>query len=186
VLSSTVFANPHLRPRILIFLPRALAPGSGSYYTNYLGSPHPGRAFCGPRAEIPLRGFTLNFGLSTLDLVAFRPSRGLCELRIKNSPPLRPNRPAPPAIGGWPANEVLILLPSNSSRRCGAFTPQHRQNTEGAPGSVFEPGSWVGSCIWRPREARGQTRPFLIFVPRRLTPLYCRSTLNFDHFLQNT
>jgi hypothetical protein len=37
VLSSPVFAKPHLRPPILIFPPRVLAPRAGSYDTNYLG-----------------------------------------------------------------------------------------------------------------------------------------------------
>jgi len=46
------------------------------------------------RAETLLRGFTFNFELSTLDLVSFRPSCGLCEPCIKNSPPLNPGRAA--------------------------------------------------------------------------------------------
>ena len=51
MLSSPVFAKPHFRPLILTLLPRAPAPRAGSYDTNYLGSPHPNRAFCGSRAE---------------------------------------------------------------------------------------------------------------------------------------
>jgi len=102
VLSSPVFAKPHFRPLILTLLPRAPAPRAGSYDTNYLGSPHQSRAFCGsgavgdsgPAGEILLQGFTFNFELSTLDLVTFRPSCGFCELFIKTSPPLRPGRAA--------------------------------------------------------------------------------------------
>jgi hypothetical protein len=127
VLSSPVFANPHFRSVPSPPLLPALDPRAGSYDTNYLGSPHPNRAFCGSRAETSspepphrqaaertrqstlvlrirdgfparaetlVRGFTFNFKLSTLNLVTFRPSRGLCELCTKNSPPRHPGRAA--------------------------------------------------------------------------------------------
>jgi hypothetical protein len=115
-------ANPHFRSVPSPPLPRALAPRAGSYDTNYLRSPHPRRAFCGSRAvggsgpagETLLRGFTFNFELSTLDLVTFRPSCGFCELCIKNSPPLRPNRPTPPKIA--PQNIATRPLQTASQR----------------------------------------------------------------------
>jgi hypothetical protein len=171
VLSSPVFAKPELRPPILIFLPRALAPRAGSYDTHYLGSPHPrilrpvaisgtSRAFCGSRAEILLPGFTFNSELSTLDLVIFRPSRGLCELRIKNSPSLHPNRPAPPITA--PQNIAKSPLQTASPRR-----PLHQSansrslfsircvlfcNYGGGGGSPFVPGFVfpISSFVFRP------------------------------------
>jgi hypothetical protein len=47
--------------------PRSPLPSVPSIWNFYLTSPHPIRAFRGPRAEIPLRRFIFNFELSTLD-----------------------------------------------------------------------------------------------------------------------
>ena len=144
MLSSPVFAKPHLRSVSSPPLPRALDLRTRSSDTNYLRSPHPrflrpvvssgtSRAFCGSRAvgdsgpagETLLRAFTFSFELSTLDLVSFCPSRSLRELRTKNSPPLHPGRAA--------SLESALQNLANSSLQTASQRPPLHQNAKSRP-----------------------------------------------------